>query len=758
MKFNFKKIVSVFTSTVMLTSTLALAAAANAPAPFVTGGVANAAVVVGSSASADDMGAATVVKAYLDSQVTSTGSTSTISGEHITLERDSTKLNVGNGTDASYGNSIGSDKLPTLLADGVFTSNGDNKDYDYTQKIAVANLNLTQFDNSDYQGKSDNPTLGVMVADGKTILTYTLKFSGDKPTFDSGLDSSDISIMGKTYSVVGVDTNSITLLDSAQTQIINEGDKASVTIGGTSYDVTVTDVSDTDKVKVTVNGKTSSALAIGSTYKIADGAYIGVKDVSFKSKTGSNSNAELTFGAGKLELTDGNEIKLNDNSVTNLIAGVTNSSGSSGSLSQLSLTWEADGNEFITDNSSIVMPGFNNIKLSSTGVMFPANEDIRVQNDGKYAVELQAPITHGDASIDILSKADGVSNYTVIGYSGSKLLETTAGTMLNFSATNSENQFVASWNNTRDSETYLLTATGFTDDGNGNNKTTIKEKVGSFEKQVSVNDTIDIGNVELTVKGIDKANKIVNLSAGSGVSFSTLYTSSGLRIDLPTSVNSNTSRYNLTFTEANKDGNLGAGSVVRLDIGATSSDGYSTVKGAYGVSSGLQEIGTSSVDVGYVYSPLATKVSLDTNPDQNTATLTYHGSESYGNVIVSDVSAVVSGGSSGILIVKDNEATSMAGKNLVVVGGSCINTVAATLLGSNTPLCGTAWEAKTNAGAGSFVISSYAYSGKVATLVAGYNKEDTANAAQYLKTHTVDTTAGKSYKGTTATADALVVA
>jgi hypothetical protein len=746
----------------MIASTVALAAAANAPAPFVTGGVANAAVVVGSSASADDMGAATVVKAYLDSKVTSTGS-STISGEHITLERDSTKLDVGNGTDASYGNSIGSDKLPTLLADGVFTSSGDNKDYDYTQKIAVANLNLTQFDNSDYLGVSDNPTLGVMVADGKTLLTYTLKFSGDKPTFDSTLESSDITIMGKTYSVVGVDaTDSLTLLDSAQTQIINEGDTASVTIGGTSYDITVTDVSDTDKVKVTVNGKTSSSLAIGSTYKIADGAYIGVKDVSFKSKTGSNSNAELTFGAGKLELTDGNEVKLNDNSVTNLIAGVTNSSGE---LSQLTLTWEADGNQFITDNSSLVMPGFNNIKLSSTGVMFPSSEDIVIQNDGKYAVELQAPITHGDASIDILAEADATSNFTIIGYSGSKLLETTAGTMLNFSATNTDNQFVASWNNTRDSESYLLTATGFTDDGNGNNKTTIKEKVGSFEKQVSVNDTIDIGNVELTVKGIDKANKIVNLSAGSGVSFSTLYTSSGLKINLPTPdvVNATNvsytpiAKYNITLTEANKDGNLGAGNVMQITIGDTS-DGYTMVKNVYGVSSGLSEIGTSSVDVGYVYSPLATKVSLNTNPDQNTATLTYHGSESYGNVIVSDVSAIVNGGSSGVLIVKDNEASAMTGKNLVVVGGSCINTVAATLLGSSTPLCGTAWEAATNAGAGSFVINSYAYGSNVATLVAGYNQADTANAAQYLKTHTVDTTAGKKYTGTTATADALVVA
>jgi hypothetical protein len=764
MKFNFKKIVSVFTSTVMLTSTLALAAAANAPAPFVNGGVANAAVVVGSSASADDMGAATVVKAYLDSKVTSTGS-STISGEHLSLDRDSSRQHLGAGTSDTFGRAITASDLPTLLADGVFTSNGDNKDHDYTQKINVANLTFAQFDDNSYN--NGDPALGVQLNSGANILNYTLLFS-DKPGYNSDVKGSDISIMGKTYTIVGLDnsSHSIILLDSAQTQIINEGDTKSVTIGGTAYDVTVTSVSSADspKVKVTVNGKTSSSLAIGSTYKITDGAYIGVKDATYKNANyagAATSNAELTFGSGKLELDDGSDIKLNDNSINNLVGYIGNSSNT---IANLSIVWNADGRQFVTENSSLTMPGFNNIKVSSTGFTFPSSEETMVQNDGKYTISLQTTIKDGDITIPILSNngtAGNTSQYFVVGQDATTQLRTSNTGVITFDSDTDE-QFVTSWNSGRDAESYLLYADSFVTD-NGVNKTTIKGRVGSFEQKVQNGDVVTIGNAQFTVNAVNVTNRNVVLTAGSNTNFNTLYTKSGMKVILPSSdlinfTTGNTSSYNLIFSEADKDGNL-AKKNFTIPLGLTSKN-YVTVGSITGLGGdGLKEIGSTGNYVGYLNSDLATKISNDQSPDQETATISYHGGESYGNVIVSDVSAIVNGGSSGVLIVKDNEASAMTGKNLVVVGGSCINTVAATLLGSSTPLCGTAWEAATNAGAGSFVINSYAYGSNVATLVAGYNQADTTNAAQYLKTHTnVDTTAGKKYTGTTATADALVVA
>ena len=93
---------------------------------------------------------------------------------------------------------------------------------------------------------------------------------------------------------------------------------------------------------------------------------------------------------------------------------------------------------------------------------------------------------------------------------------------------------------------------------------------------------------------------------------------------------------------------------------------------------------------------------------------------------------------------------------MIVVGGSCVNSVAANLLGAT---CGADFTEKTGVGSGEFLIQSFGgeyATGKIALVVAGYEAADTVNAATYLRTQTVDTTAGKKYKGTSATSATLV--
>lgn len=89
----------------------------------------------------------------------------------------------------------------------------------------------------------------------------------------------------------------------------------------------------------------------------------------------------------------------------------------------------------------------------------------------------------------------------------------------------------------------------------------------------------------------------------------------------------------------------------------------------------------------------------------------------------------------GSVIVKDTEVNSVTHKNLIVVGGSCVNSVAAGLLGSSVPLCGDDWTAVTGIGAGQFLVKQYTSpydNSKVALLVAGYNAEDTTSAVSEL--------------------------
>ena len=148
--------------------------------------------------------------------------------------------------------------------------------------------------------------------------------------------------------------------------------------------------------------------------------------------------------------------------------------------------------------------------------------------------------------------------------------------------------------------------------------------------------------------------------------------------------------------------------------------------------------------------------------DQKTAELSYPKAQVYSQLYMGEVSAAVSAtpGTSGTtqlgnVLVKDSEVSSVATKNLVVVGGSCINSAAATLVGGAK--CGAAWTTATGVGAGQFLIKGYATSSltsKLALLVAGYEAADTVNAATYLRTKAVDT--GKEYKGTSSTEATLV--
>ena len=164
------------------------------------------------------------------------------------------------------------------------------------------------------------------------------------------------------------------------------------------------------------------------------------------------------------------------------------------------------------------------------------------------------------------------------------------------------------------------------------------------------------------------------------------------------------------------------------------------------------------------YGVLTTKDATDS--DQATAKVSYPDTQMYAQIYVGEVGSTVTGGTTttgasqlGDVLVKDTEINSVSSKNLIVVGGTCINSVAANVLGGAN--CGSGFTDATGVGSGEFLIESVAdkyTTGKVALVVAGYDAADTVNAAKYLRTQTVDTAAGMKYKGTTSTSAELVVA
>ncbi len=160
-----------------------------------------------------------------------------------------------------------------------------------------------------------------------------------------------------------------------------------------------------------------------------------------------------------------------------------------------------------------------------------------------------------------------------------------------------------------------------------------------------------------------------------------------------------------------------------------------------------------------VGSALASVIKLDEGPTQQTAEITYHGGESYNTAYLTSAAATSSSSSSGeagVMTVKDSNVASVAGKNLVVVGGSAINSVAASLLGG--AYSGAMFTSATGVGAGQFLIQSFNRNGNTALLVAGYNAADTEKATTYLLNNNVNTTIGNKMVGTSATSATVVTA
>jgi len=779
MKLNFRKISALASSALMLGMTAGLAAAANYPAPFVVGGSPNVAIVYGSGAAFSDQTAASSIAESLSGFVTGGGSTAT-GGDSFKVERTSTFFHLGDNITEVYSSDIDDDELPQLLADGIYVDN-DNDEFDFTQKVVIdSHLQLGMFEDNDYA--EDEPTIGFRIPSGTTVLTYTLTMT-DQPLIDD-LATSDLSIMGKTYYVLSNSSSGInkilTLLDSAEEAVVNEGTTATVA----GHSVVVTYISSSE-VKLTIDGETTNSLAQGQTQKLSDGSYVGIKDILYNGKEGTISSVEFSIGSGKLKLTSGSDVEINDDVVNALTATVTNNSDGT-KLASIALAWAADDDLFITETRSETMPGFGAIKLSYGGLTYPAVETILVERGSSTHAELSNfPLKDGEADIPFLYGTTA-GTFAGIGKDAtSKLITAATGSNVTFDADN-DDMFVASWASTAEAESYLIRATNFITESTVDKADFQYLKDGSwttFKTKAQGTETFSLGSVDLVLVTVNNsANSVVLNATSTSVNFNTLYSKEGLKVQLPFEGANNTNTeglvnftavgnpygtghngtsFYLVMKEESKDDALAAGDWINLTVGWDSGSTQQPQVNAVGTSNTdatSTEIGETDVFRDFTYSALATEILYDQpSSGQKSVKLMYHGSEVKADVYIAAPSVTVGGGGAlGDVLVTDSEVSSVRSKNLVVVGGSCINSAAASLVGG--AYCGSAWTSATGVGAGQFLIKGYASSSvttRMALLVAGYEAADTTNAATYLRTQAVDTS--KNYKGTSATQATLVV-
>ena len=286
-------------------------------------------------------------------------------------------------------------------------------------------------------------------------------------------------------------------------------------------------------------------------------------------------------------------------------------------------------------------------------------------------------------------------------------------------------------------------------DGDGTDLTTLRFPDGDgytdvavvfSANDVSVGGTI-VANSTGTTLTVGQLSYYVNATIADGTESNDtitvqLRTVGGVPITSPAVV---------VFQEKDDNSNYEA-IIVELEAGATSDDGLGidtvedTWSNALGSWSSTRYSDSKLTDRGNLWGSIITTDSADS--DQKVATISYPDEQVYAQIYIaaegtSITPGVTTGGGGGqVLIVEDSKISSVNSRNLIVIGGSCINSVAAKILGSDSPLCTSEFTDATGVGPGQYLIqtvqSPYTVD-KIAMLVAGYEAADTVNAVRKAK-------------------------
>jgi hypothetical protein len=879
MKFNFRKITSAIASTAVLGSTVALAAAANYPAPFVQNGVADVAVVYGNNL---DLSAVTDITTSLSSALASGSSGAPASDDAYPLFTSSTPIQINNSV-SSVRTAVTEVNLPTILGDTDFSG---NVDAELTHFIYPGSNRVIY---AKQPSSDDDPTLGISMgtsANGNPGYLYNATVSFDRAVNFTHADSEGetMNMFGQDFVISSAtDDDELILFRSAQTVFLSVGSASSVPsqtveVDGKTYTIELVAASDTSAtVKVTNSAGQSDQKEINeAASKKILGLEVAVQ-TSDESTATNTIQAELLVGANRLKLQDASTVVGTDQDpIDNTLVTFT---GSPDDITKITISVFAEdsSSDALVKGDEVVDPVFGSFRMvfSDTGVGEDDWETISVSPAGNDKMNIAFTNWQDKSlsSFEWFNNESGGDANAYLGDSGDWRIYVQEMAPINGSS------FVVVGN---EDEGYLLKLRTFTNSSStsANDDTVRFENVfdttETFDAQFTAegSGTINIGGSQYDVTfnkqssgAFSGDNAYVQLnypdSSGTGamIVYPTIETSKGAKFAFYEPLTIHVGNWT-THTGSNTGGTVGGRNLTTLSF--PDGDGYTSFtvsrddvnQGNYTINSVLLGNGTGStmLTVGQfrynvshsgtaarpllnvrladptdasasdlILSPAimlfeeqdesnnyegvviqingqgtssagvgVSEVDFTWNDDNDFAGSDwslgvqgesnddlYYKMDQWGTTVVTDesdsdqyslelmypedqvtamiyVDSLATGSGSntlGNVQVMDDELASsgMSGKNLIVVGGSCVNSAAQTLLGANAG-CGASWTAATGAGSGEWIIQTFANpwaSSKIATLVAGWEQGDTANAATYLRTQNPDVAVGKKWTGTT---------
>ncbi len=321
-----KRVSAVAVSAAMLTSSALAGSLADYPNNFVKDGKFIGKVVIGADGPADQAAAAMLIS-DLKAKFSGDVKQYKIVAEKYTGGDGEKVLIADAGKELNYGESLGDvktsefdDSDSDLLAKGTLKLATTE---DYEQSLELANNGIFEHSLRDDLG---NEISDHIYFEKGPIITYKLEL-------DSDMDMSDVTdddIVGKTITIMGNEftigddwskdasgkgLDKLKLIGGGTKVSLGEGDSTTVNVNGESYEITVQSVSD-NKVLLTVNGETMSIDEYDS--EDVGGVSIAVTDLVPSSRDAVKGYAEFVVGGQEILLEDGQEVKINDEKISDL--------------------------------------------------------------------------------------------------------------------------------------------------------------------------------------------------------------------------------------------------------------------------------------------------------------------------------------------------------------------------------------------------------------------------------------------------------
>ena len=710
MKKIFRKAMNIAGSAALIGASVGMAAAVSYPTPFTS----NTAIVVGASAAPSDGIAASQIASNLDA-ASAGSSVTTLTGATGETEDEVVLGGAINATGKLAAATLTDSKIPSLLDTKLNWDDGGASgadDYNIHEEILLGTMAIhTSFNDNDFE------ELLAMTNDKQLEYRYVFDDAFNVTGVgDSDADDLYLTILGKSYEVSAMTASSITVVTSEEVSVaIGE----SVTIDGKTF--TVDDIFSGD---VQVNGEMISS---GSTKKI-DGLKVKVKSIGYHSNSPELSKTILQIGPEiSKTYSDGEEYIGEDEDDPTWVWHLDSLSTAAGYIGvKYNQKETRDTDDVVYEGGSYLLPE-NFGEVSFDGITDVTYEDFKIYFDDSEDLWNNTDLTSTaqtlDAPVLIIESVDGTKDaikLTTGNQETSKMYlmwadddEETQGTQANASL----EVFYSDVDGTiqdsirpRFSVAYPTVAAS----GNAIAQADLGDLIVG-DTVVAMNASVVAGNLQ-----------VIFTDTGAGQSFT---------IDVGGEVLAETSGELKWFggdTEATdkEDGLAGDMLVAATNVGTYDNDIMTT--------NGL-----------IIQTPEA-------NLDNDEVIVSVPSDRVYAVVSVVAGGEASESGDAGVMTVDDADAATVSGKNLVVVGGSAINSVAAELLGG--ALSESAFTSATDVAAGEFLIQSFSRAGKTALLVAGYNAADTEKAVTYLLNNDVDTTVGTKMKGTSATEASVVTA